>query len=160
MNILPSIARDRRTVFVAAAGKRDDDDLVLAHLRRQTHRMVYRMRRFDGRNDALCARQILEGRDCLIITYPDIFGPADIMEPCVLRADAGIIQSGRDRIDRCDLSIFILTEIGFHAMKDPQAPGVHGRGGPRRIDALASRLTADEPHLLIFDEMIKTADSI
>ena len=45
----------------------------------------------------------------------------DIVEVSVLRADAGIVQSGGDGVHRRDLSVLILAEIGFHAVENAQA---------------------------------------
>ena len=53
MDILPSVAGDGCTVFIASSGNIDDHDLIFAHGRSQFFRISYRMGTFDSRNNAL-----------------------------------------------------------------------------------------------------------
>ena len=118
------------------------------------------MGRLDGRDDALRTGQILKGADGFLIRDGDIFGPAGIMEPGVLRAHAGIIQAGGDGIHRGDLAVFILAEIALHAVEDTRAAGSHGGGGFRGIHPPAGGLAADKPDGGITDKVIEAADSV
>ena len=78
----------------------------------------------------------------------------------VLRADAGVVQTGRDGVDGRDLAVFVLAEVGLHAVEDAQTAGRHGRSGLRRIDAASGGLTADQPNAFILDEVIECADGV
>ena len=104
--------------------------------------------------------QILKCVHGFVVRNWNIFGPADIVQICVLRADAGIIQPCGNGVDRCDLAVFILAEIGLHAVENAQPAGVDGGSCFKGIDAAACRLAADQAHILILDEMVEAADGI
>ena len=54
-----------------------------------------------------------------------------------------IIQSGRDGIYRSDLTVFILAEVGFHAMEDTKAAGGNGEAAVSAV--LTPRPAASQP---------------
>ena len=114
----------------------------------------------DGRDDALGAGQIFKGVHSFIVGDGDIFRAADVMEPCVLRADAGIVQTGGNGVHRGDLAVFILAEIGLHAVENAQSARVDGGGGLKGVYAAACRFTADEPDALVLNEVVETADGV
>ena len=78
----------------------------------------------------------------------------------MLRPDAGIIQASGDRVDRCDLSIGILAEVGFHTVEDAQPPRGDGGGGIRRIHAPPGGLAANEPDRGVADEVVEGPDGV
>ena len=122
--------------------------------------MRYGMSTLNGADDALGACQILECVYRFIIGHGHVLRASDIMQIGMLRSNAGIIQTCRDGIYRCDLSIFILTEIRLHAVEDAETARSDRRSGQRRIHALAGCLTADQLHFLIFDEIIESTHGI
>ena len=85
--------------------------------------MSHRMGALHGANDPLRPGDILKGVLRLVVGDRHILRPADIVEMGVFRSDARIIQPCGDGIHRSDLPVCILTEIGFHAVEYPQAPG-------------------------------------
>ena len=72
----------------------------------------------DGRNDSLSPGQVLEGLHSLVVGHRHILSPANIVKMRMLRSHARIIQSCGNGVYRRYLSIFILAEIGLHAVED------------------------------------------
>src|ERR1700742_1099017 len=100
--------RDREHVLVAAAGEADGDELVLRHARRHAHRMRHRVRGFERGDDALELAEKLERLERILVAGREILHPALVLEPRMLRAYAGIIEAGRDRMRLQDLPVAIL----------------------------------------------------
>ena len=103
---------------------------------------------------------ILEGVHRLRVGDGDVLGPAGVMEHGVLRPDAGVVQAGGDGVDRGDLPVRVLTEVGLHAVEDAQLSGGDGGGGVRRVRPAPRRLTADEADGGIRDEVVEGADGV
>ena len=78
----------------------------------------------------------------------------------MFRSDARIIKSGRNGIDRCDLSILILTEIRFHPMKNTKLSGCDGCSRLESINTSSRSLTANKTDTLVLNKMIKRANGI
>ena len=112
MNILAAVSCDRRAVLIAAAGDIDNDGLVFSHGRRELHRVRDSVCGLDCRDDALDTAEILECVYRFVVRHRNVLRAADIVQVSVLRADAGVIQTGGDGVDRCDLAVFVLTEVG------------------------------------------------
>ena len=114
----------------------------------------------NGRNDPLGPCQILKGVHGLVIGNRHILRTANIVQPCMLGTNTGVIQPGRDRVDRRDLAVLILAEIGFHSVEDAHTAGVDGRSGFKGVNAAACCLAADQTDLLVANEMVKAADGV
>ena len=78
----------------------------------------------------------------------------------MLRTYPRIIQSGRDRIYRCDLSVLILTEIRLHPMEYAFCTGCHGCCRSVRVHTETCRLAADQLNTFILDKLIKHSHGI
>ena len=103
------------------------------------------------------ARQVLEGVYRFVVGNGDIFCPADIVEPCVLRADAGIVQPCGNGVDRGDLAVLILAEVGLHAVENTlRGRCCYGGGSLNGVDTPSRCLAADQPHSLVLDEIDRT----
>src|SRR5688572_23076543 len=63
----PRLLRDGMHVLVAAAGKIDQQDLVLPHARSDLGGVGQRVRRFERRHDALQPAQVVEGLQRLLV---------------------------------------------------------------------------------------------
>ena len=61
--------------------------------------------RLHGRNDSLGAGQQVEPLQCLLVGHGQVLGAFAVLEEAVLRADAGIVQSGGDAVGRDHLSV-------------------------------------------------------
>ena len=68
----------------------------------------------------------------------------DVVEVGVLRADARVVQPGGDGVDRGDLAVLVLAEVGLHAVENAQPAGGDGGGGLRGVHPPSGGLTADE----------------
>ena len=78
----------------------------------------------------------------------------------MLRADARVVEAGGDRVDRRDLAVLVLAEVGLHAMEDAEAAGIDRGRRLEGVDASARGLTADELHLRVVDEVVEGADGV
>ena len=78
----------------------------------------------------------------------------------MLRSYARVIQTCGDGVYRCDLSVFILAEIGFHAMENSKTAGCDGCCSLCGIHTAASCLTADETDIFVINKIVKSSDCI
>ena len=118
MNIHPTVSRNGCHILVTSSGQTYDNALIRAVIFCDLAYLCYRMGTLNGADDSLGSCQIFKSIHCLIIRDGHILRSADVMQISMLRSDAGIIQSCRNGIYGSDLSVLILTEIGFHAMED------------------------------------------
>ena len=118
MNIHTTVSRDGCHILVTSSGQTYDNALIRAVILCDLTHLCYRMGTLDGADDSLGSCQIFKSIHCFIIRDGHILRSADVMQISMLRSDAGIIQSCGNGIYGSDLSILILTEIGFHAMED------------------------------------------
>ena len=161
MNILAAVACDRRAVLIAAAGDIDNDGLVLSHGRRELDRVRDSVCRLDRRDDALDTAEVLECVYRFVVRHRNVLCAADVVQVSVLRADAGIIQTGGDGVDRRDLTVLVLTEV---------ATSCRGicRAGRSRWSRRSQRCRCRGPRprqpirrtALIVDEVVKAADGV
>ena len=82
------------------------------------------------------------------------------MKISVFRSDSGIIKSGRNRINRCDLTVLILAEIGLHTVENAETSGIDGSCRFKGINASARSLTAYKLYIFVIDKMIEGTDGI
>ena len=82
------------------------------------------------------------------------------MQISVLGADAGIIKAGRDGVYRRDLAVFILQEVGLHAVENAQATVSDSSGVFGIIHAEAGRFNANQAHILVLDKVVEHTHSV
>src|SRR5690606_37947849 len=104
-------------VLVPTTGQVAQHQLVLRQLARQLDRLGHRMAGFQRRQDAFGPGQAMEGFQCLLVGDPDVLGTAAVLEESVLRADAGIVQAGGDRMGLGDLAVVVAGRGGAGAME-------------------------------------------
>src|SRR5438132_4443187 len=102
---------DGAHVLVAAPGKVDEEHLVARQRRRELGGVRKRVRGFERGNDALDPAAISERRQRLQVGDRNVRCTAVILEPCVLGADAWIIEPGRDRVRLDDLPVRVLQQV-------------------------------------------------
>src|SRR5690606_26672512 len=112
---------DGEHVLVAASAEIHHDDLVTAHLRRAPDDLGEGMARLQRRDDALETGEKLERLERLMIEDRNIFDPATVLQPRMLRADARIVEAGRDRMTLLALPVFGMQQIGAVAMQHARA---------------------------------------
>ena len=61
----------------------------------------------------------------------------------MLRSHTRIVESRRDRVDRRNLTVLVLAEIGLHAVENADRAHIQGRCGLLGLNASARRLAAD-----------------
>ena len=106
------VSIDDADVLVAAPREVDEQMLVAFHRRRQLHRVGDGVARLERRDDALGAAEAVERRQRLVVGDADVLGPADVVQPGVLGADAGVVEAGRDRVRLVDLAVLVGQHIG------------------------------------------------
>ena len=71
-------------------------------------------------------QQQLERVERLDVGHALVVDAADLVQPAMLGADAGIVEPRRDRVRLGDLAVLVLQQIGAVAVEDAGAPA--GRG--------------------------------
>ena len=99
-------------------------------------------------------------QDRLLVGDGDVLGAADVVQVRVLRPDARVVQSGGDGVNRGDLAVVVLAEIGLHAVENPQPASADGGGCLEGIDAAAGGLAADEGYVFVINEMVEGSDGV
>src|SRR5579862_6297245 len=69
------------------------------------------MRRFECGNDAFDAAARMKRRQRLVVGDRHVLRAAGVLEPRMLGSDAGIIETGRDRVRLPDLTVRVLQQI-------------------------------------------------
>src|SRR6476660_5095642 len=118
------------------------------------------MARFQRRDDPLGPAETMEALERLVVGNRDVARPADVLEPGMLRADAGVIESSRDRVRLDYLAPFILQDIGARAVENALASRDE-RGGVRAgIESVSAGFDADQLDALITGKRVKDADRV
>ena len=78
----------------------------------------------------------------------------------MFRPDTRIIQSGRNGIYRGYLTVFILTKVRFHSMKNPQSSGIDGGRRFKGIYASPRCLTTNQAYFFILYKVVEASDSV
>src|SRR5262245_53980821 len=105
-------------VLVAAATEPHEDQVGV-----EVSSAGERVGRLERGEEALGAGELLERLERLLIGCDDVLGPAGVAEKGVLRADAGVVEAGRDRVRVGDLSVFVGEHRGAGAVKHGGASG-------------------------------------
>ena len=130
--------------------------MVGGQARRDLHHMRQGMRRLQRRDDSLQLAAQLKRLQRLGIGDADVFRTARVMQPGMLRPDAGIVEARADRKPFEDLPIQILQQIGPVAVQHPRTPpGQTGAMLHPVIDTLAARLDPDDVHRRIVKERME-----
>jgi hypothetical protein len=108
-------------VFVATARQVDQNGLVRAHGFGQLHGVGHGVAGLQRGNDAFGAAQVVEGVQRLFVGDAHIFGAANVLQPCVLGAHAGVVQAGADAVRFGDLAVVVLQDVGAVAMQHARA---------------------------------------
>src|SRR6516162_9233096 len=104
------------------------------------------MGRLECRDNALQSARQLEGRKRLLVGDRDVFDAAQIVQPSVLGADAGIIETCGNRMRVANLPILILQQVGAITMQYA-GPTARQRGRVQSgFDAMPTSLNADHRH--------------
>ena len=117
------------------------------------------MGRFERGDDAFGAAEQLEGVECFLVGGAVIVNAAGFLEPAVLRADAGIVEAGADRMGFGDLAVLVLQQIGLVAVENAGAAASEARG-MFLVEAMAGRLDAEHPDVRIVEKRMEQADGV
>ena len=119
------------------------------------------VRGLERRDDALEPRDGLERVERLAVGDRLVAGPAGVAEVGVLRAGAGVVEPGRDRVRLEDLAVLVLHDRRERAVQDAAAPAQRERRPVAPgLDPVARRLDADQLHLGVVDERHEDPDRV
>ena len=117
--------------------------------------MGQRMGGLQRGDDPLQLRAELEGVQRLLVRRVHIFHAAELMQPGMLGADAGVIQARADGVAFQDLAELILQQIGAVAMQHARAAPGEARRVLRRVHAMAAGFHAEHPHRGVIQEGVE-----
>ena len=81
--------------------------------------------------------EAVEGGERFVVGAGDVLGAAGVAQKRVLRADAGVVEAGGDRVRVEDLAVVVGEQRRARAVQDARAAGAERRG--------AGGLDADQP---------------
>ncbi|KAG1391315.1 hypothetical protein G6F59_014930 [Rhizopus arrhizus] len=96
----------------------------------------------------------------LFIGDAEVARAAGIGQERMLRADARIVQAGRDRMGFDDLAVVVAQHVGAVAMQHARATGGDRRRMAPGADAITCRFGADDLDLSVVEEGMEQADGI
>ena len=105
-------------IFIPAPGEVDDDDLILRHFSGNFSGLGEGVGSFQGGQDPFAAGEELEGFEGFGIGDAGVFDAAGVFPVGVLGADAGVVEAGADGVDIGGLAVFVLEDVGHHAVQD------------------------------------------
>src|SRR5579871_2117335 len=118
------------------------------------------MRGFERWNDAFEPAKEMESLERFVVGCRDVLDPALLLQPRMLRADAGIVETGRNRMRLGDLPLFVLQEVGPVAVQHAGTAAGQRGGMFASLEAFASRFDADDAHTGIVEERMEQAHGI
>ena len=136
---------DRGHVLVAPAREPHQNEVVPAAAPKDVRERVRGLERGD---DPLGLRQHLEGGECLCVGRRLVVGAAAPRQPRVLRPDARVVETRRDRMRMRDEPFAVLEQHAASAVQDARRPRRDG-GTVLSVEPFAGRLHADESHRLV-----------
>ena len=128
-------------------GETDDDQLGV-----EVESARHGMRRLERRDDSLRLADAMERGQRIVVGRGQVLGPPAVAEERVLRADARIVEPGRDRVGIEDLAVAVGEDRRARAVQHAR-PARAQRGGARGLDA-------DQAHRLVGDEVVEHADRV
>src|SRR6267142_2159485 len=120
----------------------------------------HRMRRLERRDDALAAAKRVEGGERLVVGHGDVLGTAVVLEPCVLGADARIVETRRDRMRLGDLSVRVLQQVGAVAVQHARLARAERCGVPAALQSFPGGFDTDQAHALVRQVGVKDAHGV
>src|SRR6185369_1167770 len=113
----------RMHILIPPPRQTDNYALFPSHGRGQLEDVRNRVGRLERRDDTLFPGKRLETLQRLVIGYRSVLGPPCILEPRMLRPDARIIESCRDRMGMGNLTVTVLQQVRLVAMENAYSPG-------------------------------------
>lgn len=118
------------------------------------------MRRLDRRDDALRAGEQAQGLHRGVVGDRAVLAAARVLQEGVLRADARVVQAGRNGVRLGDLALLVLEDVTAGAVQDARL--ARGQGGRvlAGLDAVSGGLEADQADVGVRDEGVEEADGV
>src|SRR5665647_3278996 len=118
------------------------------------------MARFQRRDDALGAAQVMKGAERLLVGDADVLGAADVVQVSVLGTDTGIVQTSADAVRLGDLAVVVLQYIGAVAMQYARAAALDGSRMLAAVDAFTGGFDADQLGGFVLNVGVKNAHRV
>ena len=118
------------------------------------------VRAFDGRKNALVPAARLQSLERLIIRRRQIANTARGEEQGVLRAHAGIVQTGGDGVRLLDLAVLILQQHGETAVQHAGTAERQGRRVVTQTWPATAGLDSNDLHARVGHERMEGADGV
>ena len=117
-----------------------------AKLFRQLHGVGDGVRGLQRGNDSLASREQIECLQRFGVIGRDVLGASQFAQMGVLRTDGRVIETGADRMGRCDLAVVILQDIAVGSLQHARRSAAESRGVIAERFATTAGLDADETH--------------
>ena len=134
--------------------------MILWQRRRAARHFGQRVRGFQRRDNAFGAAAVVEGVQRLLIGYRDVFDAALLVQPGVFGANAGVVQTGGDRVGVGDLTVTVLQQVGAVAVQHAGRAALQAGGVLAGVDAVTGRFHADHLHLGVIEERVEQAHGV
>ena len=118
------------------------------------------MGRLQRRDDAFQAAALLERLHGFVVGDRHVLDAADLVQPGVLGADAGVVEAGGDRVGVGDLPVGVLQQVGAVAVQHARGAAGHAGRVLAGVDAVAGRIDADDLHARLVEEFVEQADGV
>jgi len=115
---------------------------------------------FQRRQDAFGTGQAVESGQRLLVGHAQVLGSAHVLQESVLRADAGIVQTGGDRMGFGDLAVVVADHVGAVAVQHADPARRQRRRVAPGVDALARRFRTDDAHARVVEEGVEQPDGV
>src|SRR5579875_626966 len=145
-------------ILVAAAGKIAQDQRVFRIVARQLDRLCHRVTGFQCGEDALGFAEQVKRREGFVIGDAHILGTAGVLQERVLGADAGIVETRRDRMRFGDLAVVIAENVRAVAVQHAGAACRKRGCVPARGQTLPRRFRADDSHSASFSASLSVCE--
>ena len=82
----------------------------------------------------------------------DVFDAAELVQPGMLGADAGVVEAGGDRVRLVDLAVRVLEQVGAVAVQHAGAAAGQRGGVLAAVEAAAGGFDAEHPDVGVVEE--------
>lgn len=147
-------------ILVTTTRQANDNILIGLHGLGQLKSAPDTVRRLERRNDALELRHQTETLKGLSIGGSHELGAQGILPVGQLRADTGVIETGRDGVGVGDLAVLVLQDVGTDTVQDTLAASSEGGTVAGSVNTVTTGLNTKELDAGVVGEGVEHADGI
>src|SRR5690606_27006085 len=151
----------RENIFVAPSTHVHDQKITLRQCWGKLANPCERMGWLQRRYDPLEPGAELESFQCLLVRHRDVGDTTRLLEPGVLRPDAGIVEASGDGVTLEDLPVVVLQQVGAIAMQHAGLAAGHRRTvAIGHIQSVPPGFHTVDLDVLVVEERMEEADRI